>query len=272
MPKGDVDVQLAGRSAIVTGAGGGVGIATAQALAAAGANVVCVDVDADAAEHAAAAVRAAGAAAVPLVVDIATETGCAAMVETAMDAWGRLDILHNNAALTNPATVGQDRALADITPAVYDRIMEVNLRGPYLGCRAAIPRMISTGGGVIVNTSSVYSLLGDDALAAYSISKGGLNALTRHVATAYGRRGIRCNSLVLGVVNTPMVKRAKDTPNVRGFVAATVTGRPVEPEEVAAAVVFISSDAAASITGQIIPIDGGHTVHAPWWRAEDHSS
>jgi NAD(P)-dependent dehydrogenase (short-subunit alcohol dehydrogenase family) len=259
-------MHLHGKSAIVTGAGGGVGMATARALAAGGASVVCVDVDAEGALRASAAVHAAGAAAVPVVVDIASEAGCAEMVEAAMELCGRLDILHNNAALTDPATVALDRGLCETTIEVFHRVMNVNLRGPYLGCRAAIPRMTATGGGVIVNTSSVYSMIGDDVLAAYSISKGGLNALTRHVATAYGREGIRCNSIVLGVVNTPTMNRAKDSPRVRGYVEATLTGRPVEPAEIGAAVAFLASDAAVSITGQIIPIDGGQTVHTPWWR------
>jgi NAD(P)-dependent dehydrogenase (short-subunit alcohol dehydrogenase family) len=263
---------LDGRAAIVTGAGGGVGAATARALAAAGANVVCVDVNASAAESAAEVVRAAGAQAVALVVDIATETGATAMVEAAKDNWGRLDILHNNAALTDPKTVALDRDLCGTTPDVFDRIMSVNLRGPYLGCRAAIPVMLETGGGVIVNTSSVYSMIGDNGLAAYSVSKGGLNALTRHVATAYGRQGIRCNALVLGVVNTPMMKKSKDSPVVRSYVEATLTGRPVDPDEIGAAVAFLASPAAASITGQIIPVDGGQTVHAPWWKAKVEQS
>lgn len=259
-------MQLHGRSAIVTGAGGGVGIATARALAAEGANVVCVDVDAEGAHRAAAAVRAAGTASLPVVVDIASETGCSEMVEAVMDTWGRLDILHNNAALTDPTTVSLDRGLCDTTVEVFQRIMDVNLRGPFLGCKAAIPHMAAANHGVIVNTSSVYSLIGDDVLAAYSMSKAGLNALTRHVATAYGRNGIRCNSIVLGVVNTPAINRAKDTPTVRSYIESTLTGRPVEPAEVGAAVAFLASNAAASITGQTIPIDGGQTVHTPWWR------
>jgi NAD(P)-dependent dehydrogenase (short-subunit alcohol dehydrogenase family) len=247
-------------------------MATARALAAEGANVVCGDVDAEGARRAAAAVQAAGTAAVEVVVDISSEAGCAEMVAAAMDTWGRLDILHNNAALTDPATVLQDRGLCDTPLEVFQRIMDVNLRGPYLGCRTAIPHMTAAGRGVIINTSSVYSLIGDDGLVAYSISKAGLNALTRHVATAYGRNGVRCNSIVLGVVNTPTMNRAKDTPRVRSYIAATLTGHPVEPSEVGAAVVFLASDTAASITGQIIPIDGGQTVHTPWWHPEEGES
>jgi NAD(P)-dependent dehydrogenase (short-subunit alcohol dehydrogenase family) len=126
--------------------------------------------------------------------------------------------------------------------------------------------MVAAGCGVIVNSSSVHSLLGDDRLGAYSASKGGLNALTRHIATAYGRQGVRCNALALGVVDTPSMQAARDTSAVWSFVASSLIGRPVLPAEVAAAVVFLASDAAASITGQIIPVDGGHTAHVPWWR------
>ena len=256
----------------MTGAGGGIGQATVVALAQAGANVVCVDIDADQAERAAVAGRDAGGGAIPLATDISTEEGCEAMVAAAIKEWGRVDILHNNAAHLVLDSVVADQGLVEVPPEVFDRVMAVNVRGPYLGCRAAIPKMIAGGGGVVVNTSSVYSMLGDAGLGAYSTSKGALNALTRHVATAYGRQGIRCNAIVVGVAATPIMNLLLETDQVQSYIKATLTGRPVELSEIGAAVVFLSSDAAASITGQLIPIDGGHTVHAPWWSPGSEGS
>jgi NAD(P)-dependent dehydrogenase (short-subunit alcohol dehydrogenase family) len=258
---------LEGRTALVTGAGGGVGAAVAMSLAAQGAKIVSADLSASSAHATADAVVAAGGYAVAVGVDVSTEEGCNQMLATAIEAFGGLHILHNNAALTDPRVVVQDTAVGDLQPEVFERIMAVNVRGPYLGTRAAIPHLVAAGGGTIINTSSVYSLLGDAGLAGYSMSKGAVNALTRHVATAYGPKGIRCNAVVLGVVRTPMMDRAKGTPTVQAYLDGTVVGRMVEPAEVGAAVAFLCSDGASSITGQIIPIDGGQTAHVPWWRA-----
>lgn len=261
-----------GSVAIVTGAGGGVGLATVGALAAAGFDVVCVDIDAAAAERAAASVCEGGRRAEQVVVDVSTEEGAEAMHQAALDAFGRVDLLHNNAALTDPQTMMSDLDLVRVPVDVFDHILAVNLRGPFLGCKAVIPTMVRQGSGTIINTSSVYSLMGDAGLAGYSASKGGLNSLTRHVATAYGRAGIRCNALVLGAVNTSMMQMLRDTPVVQGFLAGTLVGRLIEPAEVGAAVVFLASDAAVSITGQVIPLDGGHTSHVPWWNPQSSAS
>ena len=253
--------SLAGRVALVTGGASGIGRATCLALAASGASIVVADLNADGARKVAGEVEAHGGRAHPQQVDLADEASIAAMIEAAVRHFGGLDILHNNAADSDPALMAADGPIVDLTSEVWDRNMRVNLRGPMLGCKYAIPHMIRRGGGSIINTSSVSGLTGDVIRAAYAASKAGLGSLTQNVAVQYGKQGIRCNAVAPGVIATPALEANVPREAVAVYVENTLTPRLGRPEDIAAVVVFLASDAAAFITGQILSVDGGILAH-----------
>ncbi|MCA9509580.1 MAG: SDR family oxidoreductase, partial [Myxococcales bacterium] len=181
---------------------------------------------------------------------------------TAVDAFGGLDVLHNNAAAIGSAKPGADHDVASIDVDVWDRTMAVNLRGVWLGCKHAIPRMLERGGGSIVNTSSGSSLQGDLANAAYAVSKGGVNTLTLYVATQYGKRGIRCNAIAPGLVLSHPVEHFGGQRYVDMLEEHHLTPRVGRPDDIANAVVFLASDESGFVTGQILRVDGGIVSHA----------
>jgi NAD(P)-dependent dehydrogenase (short-subunit alcohol dehydrogenase family) len=255
--------KLAGRVAIVTGAASGIGRATALVLAAEGAAVVVADLVGEGAERVAREIGAAGGRALAQQTDVADEGSVAAMVEAAVKSFGGLDVLHNNAAATDPALLAGDLDITAMEVAIWDRTLAVNLRGPMLGCKHAIPRMLERGGGSIINTSSASALVGDPVRTAYGISKAGLDSLTRYVATQYGKRGIRCNSIAPGVVATPALAANVPPEMIAIYERSHLTPRLGRPEDIAAAVVFLASDDAAFITGQTLSVDGGLLAHHP---------
>jgi NAD(P)-dependent dehydrogenase (short-subunit alcohol dehydrogenase family) len=255
--------RLAGRVAIVTGAASGIGRATALALAREGASIVVADVNAEGAKRVAAEIDAAGGRAFGQAADVSSEASVAAMVAAAVDRFGGLDVLHNNAALVDPAVMGADGEVTALALDTFERTLAVNLRGPLLGCKHAIPRMLERGGGVIVNTSSAAALAGDLVRTAYGISKAGLDALTRYVATQYGKRGIRCNSIAPGVIATPALAANVAPELIAVYERSHLTPRLGRPEDIAEVVVFLATDAAAFITGQVLSVDGGLLAHHP---------
>jgi NAD(P)-dependent dehydrogenase (short-subunit alcohol dehydrogenase family) len=254
---------LRDRVAVVTGAARGIGRASARALAVAGARVVVADLDRDGAESVAKEIRDADGEAFAVCVDVSEEETIAAMIEDTLERFGGLDILHNNAAASDMATGSRDGALVDLEVEVWDRAMAVNLRGPMLGCKHAIPVMLRRGRGSIIQTSSASGLCGDLARAAYSASKAGLDSLTRSVATQYGKQGIRCNSIAPGVVETPALAANVPPEALAAYLGSSLTPRLGKPEDIAAAVVFLASDDAAYITGQVLSVDGGLLAHHP---------
>jgi len=253
-----------GRVAIVTGGAGNIGAATARLLAAEGARVTVADVSLDRAEAVVAQIDAAGGTARAHGVDVADAAQVEAMIAATVAEYGGLDLLHNNAAAIDENANDQD--LVTMNLETWDRVLAVNLTGPMLGCRFAIPRMIERGGGVIVNTASAAAFYGSTSLAAYGTTKAGIVALTRYVATAYASHGIRCNAVAPGVVVARAVQEAAagdHASRLARYVDAHLTGRLGYPEEIAAAVAYLASDDAAFVTGETLRVDGGLTAHSP---------
>jgi NAD(P)-dependent dehydrogenase (short-subunit alcohol dehydrogenase family) len=255
--------RVAGKVAIITGGGSGIGAATAVLLAREGAAVAVVDVLPERAERVAHEVEGLGGDALALTVDVSDEAQVKAMVDTVVEAYGRLDVLHNNAALVDPTVFDHDRGLLEMDVEVWDRTMAVNLRGPMLGCKHAVPAMIASGGGSIVNMSSVSSLVGHVERTAYGASKAGVNTLSRYVATQFGRQRVRANTVLPGLVLTPAadVNLADDH---RAVLADNVlTPHFGQPDDIAHLVLYLASDEATYVTGQQFVVDGGLSAHNP---------
>lgn len=259
--------RLEGKVAIITGSASGIGRATAELFARHGAAVVIADRNREGAEAVAALIREHHGHAISQWVDVSDEDAVHAMVEAAVSHFGRLDILHNNAALTTSADTAHDGAIADLDMETFDRSIQVNLRGVVLGCKHAIPRMIQCGGGSIVNTTSNISLAGDLSLTAYAAAKGGVNALTRCVATQYGGMGIRCNAVSPGMILTENSRASVPAEVLAAIEGSNLVPRLGAPDDIAHAVLFLASDESAFVTGQILSIDGGQLAHLPHYAA-----
>jgi NAD(P)-dependent dehydrogenase (short-subunit alcohol dehydrogenase family) len=253
---------MKGKVAIVTGAGSGIGAACAKEFAARGAAVVVADINGDAAAARTAEIAAAGGQARAFQVNVAEEAGVRAMIEAAVTHYGRLDILHNNAAATFESQNDDDLTTTD--PAVWDLTFAVNIRGAMLGCKFAIPHMIAGGGGVIVNTSSGSGIIGEPTRFAYGASKAALNSLTRSIAARYGKQNIRCVAVAPGIT---MPREAQEAMAHTGWLAMMrrhhATPHLAVPVNIAKFVAFLASDEASFITGSVHSIDGGiHTAAA----------
>ena len=240
-----------GRAAVITGAAGGIGWATAKRFVAEGAKIIAADIDTD---RGAQMVDDIGAEHVTFVqTDVTSPEQVRAAVDQCVADHGRIDVLFNNAATSTGGYV------ADLDLDGFDASMKLMLNGPLHGMQAAIPHMIEQGVGSIVNTSSVYGLVAGAANAPYCAAKAALINLTRVTAVEYGRKGIRCNAICPGVVETPMFEAVLGIGlKSREEVAAMhAIGRTFQPEEVADLVLFLGSDESTAITGQAIQIDGG---------------
>jgi NAD(P)-dependent dehydrogenase (short-subunit alcohol dehydrogenase family) len=252
---------LTGKVAIVTGSASGIGAAVAHKLARRGASVVVADISTEGSQRIAGEITAAGGEAVAARVDVSEEEGAAAMVAAALAAFGRLDVLHNNAAATGADILGRDGDIVGTEATVWDATMAVNLRGPMLASKHAIPVMIETGGGVIVNTVSPAAQAGDLRFSAYASSKAGLVALTQHIATQYGKAGVRCNAISPGMILTPNAIAALSEEIVETAKRHHLTPRVGFPDDIANAVAFLASDDASFITGHVLCVDGGVSCH-----------
>jgi len=247
--------RLDGKVAIVTGAGSCIGEATARLMAREGASVVVADVDREQAERVAAELDAA----VPVEVDVSDEDDVERMLETAVQSFGGLDVLHNNATDSSVNAVDTDIATLDMT--VFDRLVAVNLKGQFLGCKHAIPAMLERGGGSIVNTASIDGFVGRGVRAAYGACKAGVVLLTKSVASQYGTRGIRCNAVAPGLTLTPGAVNNASAEYVERSLQNYPMPRLCVPEDVAKAVVFLASDDASYINAETLMVDGGATVY-----------
>jgi len=255
--------RVEGKRALVTGAGGGIGAASALALAREGATVALADIDLAAAQRQAALIEAEGGRAIALQVDLGDEASVIAMVEAAALQLGGLDILHNNAADTLLSRT-RDKPVESVETEVWDTILRINLRGTMIACRAAIPHLRQRG-GAIVNTSSGAALSGALSHSAYSASKAAINSLTLSIATQHGKQGIRCNAICPGLIVTAATRDSYASSGVGDIMLRhNLTPRLGTPEDIAAAVVFLASDDAGYITGQLISVDGGSLAHQPY--------
>ncbi|MEZ4282624.1 MAG: SDR family NAD(P)-dependent oxidoreductase [Myxococcota bacterium] len=253
--------RVAGKVAIVTGSASGIGRATAETLAREGASVALVDLDLEGAENVAAGIRASGGDAFAIRADVSIEAEIRSAIEATVARCGALHVLHNNAALTSPDHQRRDASLLDLEVEVWDRTLAVDLRGAMLGCKHAVPHMIASGGGSIVNTTSNSALAGDLSLNAYSAAKAGLNALSLSVATAFGKDGIRCNAVSPAHIASPSLARVVPEEVQALLLAECLTPRLGTPQDVANLVLFLASDESAFITGQVLRVDGGALSH-----------
>jgi len=255
--------DLTGRVALVTGAGSGIGAATARALAAHGAAVAVTDLAGDSAERVAKEIEQSGGRAVAHVLDVAAEDAWVAVVARTEQELGAITVLHGNAAPTGGAVMSRDLDVTSMDSGVWDLVMAVVLRGNMLGCKHVIPSMIAAGGGSIVLTSSIKGRVGSSARTAYSVAKGGLDQLVRMVATEYGHLGIRCNGIAPGIIATPGLRETVGEEYVTRLQAAHLVPRLGTAEDVAAAVLYLASDASGFMTAHTLVLDGGLSAYVP---------
>jgi NAD(P)-dependent dehydrogenase (short-subunit alcohol dehydrogenase family) len=251
--------RFRGQVAIVTGGASGIGEATCRRLVAEGADVVIADVNG---EQATALAAELGPHAIAHVFDAADVASVEALISSTVQRFGRLDVLHNNAAISSPEVHARDRNAIDITFTTWDQVMAVNVRGYLAGCKYALPIMISQGAGAIVNTASTGGFAGDITRMAYSVSKAAIIGLTRQIATHYGRQGIRCNAVAPGLVLTPGTRgaAAQVIDVMQRHLLVPEVGKP---EDIAALVCFLASNEARYINGQTYIADGGMLAHNP---------
>jgi NAD(P)-dependent dehydrogenase (short-subunit alcohol dehydrogenase family) len=248
--------RLAGKVCIVTGAGSGIGRATAIRLAEEGARVTCVDIAEDGVRETAAGI---GDSAFVEVADVSRDADVRRYTEATVERWGTVDVAFNNAGVNLPTV------FHEAPDDLIDRTISVNLKGVIYGCRAVIPHMLRQGGGSIINTGSVNSLVSEPYLSIYAATKGAILMLSKSIALDYAKRNIRCNCLCPGWVDTPVNYAHAEMLGGLEQVYATIDsfqpiGRPGEPSEIANVVLFLASDESSFMTGSAVVADGAMTA------------
>jgi len=243
-------MRLKDKVALITGAGSGIGLASARIFAREGARVVCVDLKGDAAE---ATAREVGGAA--FAADVSKAKDAEAMVAFAESTYGRLDIAFNNAGVFHP----DDDSVTNTSEEIWDFVINVNLKGVFLGCKYEIPALLRAGGGSIINTASFVAILGAAApQIAYTASKGGVLSMTREIAVEFARKNIRANALCPGPVETPLLNELLSDPARRNRRLVHIPpGRFARAEEMANAALFLASDESSFVNASTFLVDGG---------------
>lgn len=248
---------LQGKVAIITGAAGGIGSATARLFAEQGASVVLADLDEAGAARVAGSI---GGTAIGAKANVTRESDVKSLVETALAHFGRLDILHNNAVTASSA----DTDAIETPNAVWQSTYEVVVMAAVYGCRHAIPAMIATGGGSIVNMSSGAAHHPTGSRIAYGTCKAAVETFSAYTAAMYGDQGIRSNVVSPGFVLTPATRGLFDAAQLEAFAATAAAGRVATPEDVAQVVAYLASDAAAYVSGQVVTVNGGGNKGMRW--------
>lgn len=248
--------KLDKQTAIITGAASGIGRATAELFAQEGGSVIIADVNEELGQESADQIKANGGDARFVATDVGSAESVQNLMQSVLEEFGRIDILHNNAYWAPTY-----RALMDTTLDEWDRTIAVSLTGVFLGCKYALPSMLERGYGIIVNTASAAGISASPMFAAYMAAKGGVVQLTRSVAYDYGKSGIRCNAICPGLIETPATQPLLDDPERRawliGKLLLSYTGMP---EDIARAALFLATDESRYMTGQTIVVDGGRVL------------
>jgi len=243
---------------VVAGGGTGLGAATAQRLAEEGAKVVIGDLSAEKAQQVAARLESLGACALGIPFDMVVDDSVRALIAVAVQHFGGLDGVHVNAA--DISILKSDTDAETLPMEVFDRTLAVNLRGHLLCTRHALPEILKRGGGSLVYTSSAAAFMGEPERLAYAVSKNGLHGILRHVATRWGKHGVRANAVAPGLVTTDPERHPLTGEQRAAVLGITRSGRLGEPRDIAAAVAFLMSDDGEWINGQVMSVDGGVTM------------
>jgi NAD(P)-dependent dehydrogenase (short-subunit alcohol dehydrogenase family) len=249
--------RLDGKVALITGGASGMGMVASHLFASEGAKVVLTDVSDDAGLQVAKEIRAAGGEATYVHADVSAETDAKAMVDTAVGTYGGLTVLYNNAGVM----LDDDGSVHSTDGSVWDTTLAINVKGVAHGCKYGIPAMIESGGGSVINVASFVAWMGAaTSQTAYTASKGAVLAMTREIAVEYARKGVRCNALCPGPIDTPLLAELLSDPDrrQRRFVHIPM-GRLGQAEELASAALFLASDDSSYMTGASLVVDGGIT-------------
>jgi NAD(P)-dependent dehydrogenase (short-subunit alcohol dehydrogenase family) len=247
---------------VIAGGGSGIGAATADRLGAEGARLIVGDLNLPGAQETAYRITAAGGTARAVHFDLADEQSTRALVRAAVEAYGGIDGLANVGADLSAGTIREDHDVAEMNLAVWERTFRVNIMGFGVACSEAVRHFAAQGlGGAIVNISSEVAASGDDTRPAYAASKAGVNALTRQIASHWGRRNVRCNSVAPGIILSKVNEGRASAEHIASWTEKTSLGRAGKGPELAAAVAFLLSDEASFITGQVLYVNGGSHFH-----------